>query len=55
MICQSDILNRLHAGRLRDFVLEKQKSGFEFKNGGMFILKEEIGHIDQKTNENLSE
>ena len=45
MISQSEILNRLHPGRLMDFVLEKQKNGFVFKNGGMFVLKEYIGRI----------
>ena len=47
-MCKSDVLNRLYPGRLRDFVLAKQKTGFEFKIGGMFILTEELDRLNQK-------
>ena len=41
MMLKSDVLTRLTPGRLLDFVLTKQKAGESFKNGGMFILKDE--------------
>ncbi len=38
---KSDVLVRLYPGKLQDFVLAKQNAGFEFKNSGMFILKDD--------------
>ena len=46
MISESDVLNRLYPGKLRDHVISAQAKGQVFRSGGMFILK------DQPVNKN---
>ena len=42
MITESDVLNRLYPGKLRDHVVSAQSKGQIFRSGGMFILKNEL-------------